>query len=100
MPVDPARFWAIAVPVHIEYWTSIGDDTGTTFRQGQKIELKLSEANPASGALKFELPEGKVQKWMGRRPGLISKLLSGKPTPIATWPVNVVDGNLILTADD
>lgn len=37
----------------------IGDDTGTTFRQGQKIELKLSEANPASGALKFELPEGK-----------------------------------------
>ena len=37
----------------------IGDDTGTTFRQGQKIELKLAEANPASGALKFELPEGK-----------------------------------------
>ncbi len=37
----------------------IGDDTGTTYRQGQKIELKLSEANPASGALKFELPEGK-----------------------------------------
>ncbi len=37
----------------------IGDDTGTAFRQGQKIDLKLSEANPASGALKFELPEGK-----------------------------------------
>ena len=37
----------------------IGDDSGTTFRQGQRIELKLSEANPASGALKFELPEGK-----------------------------------------
>jgi ribonuclease R len=37
----------------------IGDDTGTTFRQGQKIDLKLAEANPASGALKFELPEGK-----------------------------------------
>ena len=37
----------------------IGDATGTTYRQGQKIELKLSEANPASGALKFELPEGK-----------------------------------------
>ncbi len=37
----------------------IGDDTGTTFRQGQKIDLKLSEANPASGALKFELPEGR-----------------------------------------
>ncbi len=37
----------------------IGDETGTTFRQGQKLELKLAEANPASGALKFELPEGK-----------------------------------------
>ncbi|MCY7398892.1 MAG: RNB domain-containing ribonuclease, partial [Sphingomonas bacterium] len=37
----------------------IGDDTGTTFRQGQKLDLKLAEANPASGALKFELPEGK-----------------------------------------
>jgi ribonuclease R len=37
----------------------IGDDSGTTFRQGQKIDLKLAEANPASGALKFELPEGK-----------------------------------------
>ena len=37
----------------------IGDDTGETFRQGQKIELKLIEANPASGGLRFELPEGK-----------------------------------------
>ena len=37
----------------------VGDNSGTTFRQGQKIDLKLSEANPASGALKFELPEGK-----------------------------------------
>jgi len=48
----------------------IGDDTGTTFRQGQKIELKLSEANPASGALKFELPEGKyggAERGVGRK---------------------------------
>ena len=37
----------------------VGDDTGTVYRQGQKIDLKLAEANPASGALKFELPEGK-----------------------------------------
>ncbi|MEO7603188.1 MAG: VacB/RNase II family 3'-5' exoribonuclease, partial [Sphingomicrobium sp.] len=37
----------------------VGDDTGETFRQGQKIELKLTEANPASGELRFELPEGK-----------------------------------------
>ena len=37
----------------------IGVDSGETFRQGQKIELKLIEANPASGGLRFELPEGK-----------------------------------------
>ena len=39
----------------------VGDDSGETFRQGQKIELKLVEANPASGSLRFELPQGGVQ---------------------------------------
>ncbi len=48
----------------------------------------------------FELPSGTVQKWMGRRPGLISSLLSGKPTPITTWPIDVIDGHLILKIDD
>ena len=37
----------------------VGEETGETFRVGQHIELKLVEANPASGALRFELPEGK-----------------------------------------
>jgi ribonuclease R len=37
----------------------IGEDSGETFRVGQHLELKLVEANPASGALRFELPEGK-----------------------------------------
>ena len=37
----------------------IGEQTGETYAMGQKIELKLAEANPASGALRFELPEGK-----------------------------------------
>ncbi|MBA3666944.1 MAG: VacB/RNase II family 3'-5' exoribonuclease [Sphingomonas sp.] len=37
----------------------VGEQSGETFKQGQKIELKLVEANPASGALRFELPEGK-----------------------------------------
>jgi nitrite reductase/ring-hydroxylating ferredoxin subunit len=44
----------------------------------------------------FEMPEGSVRKWMGRRPGLISKLLSGKPSPVATKPVSIIDGNLFL----
>ncbi len=37
----------------------IGEESGETFRVGQHVELKLAEANPASGALRFELPEGK-----------------------------------------
>ena len=37
----------------------VGDDSGETYRVGQHLELKLVEANPASGSLRFELPEGK-----------------------------------------
>jgi ribonuclease R len=37
----------------------IGEESGETYRVGQHLELKLVEANPASGALRFELPEGK-----------------------------------------
>ena len=48
----------------------------------------------------FELPGGGVKKWMGRRPGLISSLLSGKPTPISTWPIDVVDGRLIIQSNN
>jgi ribonuclease R len=36
----------------------IGEESGETYRQGQLIDLKLAEANPASGALRFELAEG------------------------------------------
>ncbi|MEA1073204.1 VacB/RNase II family 3'-5' exoribonuclease [Sphingomonas sp. LY160] len=37
----------------------VGVDSGETFRVGQHIDLRLADANPASGALRFELPEGK-----------------------------------------
>ncbi len=36
----------------------IGEQTGETYRIGQHIDLRLAEANPISGALRFELPEG------------------------------------------
>ncbi len=36
----------------------VGEESGETYRVGQHLELKLVEANPASGALRFELPEG------------------------------------------
>ncbi|WP_343346027.1 ribonuclease R [Sphingomicrobium sp. XHP0239] len=36
----------------------IGDKSGDEFVGGQKLDLKLVEADPVSGALRFELPEG------------------------------------------
>lgn len=36
----------------------VGDETGTTFAIGQILKLRLAEANPLTGALKYELPEG------------------------------------------
>jgi ribonuclease R len=43
----------------------IGDESGETYRVGQRLQLRLVEANPVSGALRFELPEGSY----GRGPG-------------------------------
>ena len=36
----------------------VGDETGDTYRIGQRLTLRLAEANPVSGSLRFELPEG------------------------------------------
>lgn len=36
----------------------IGEESGETYRIGQRIELRLVEANPISASLRFELPEG------------------------------------------
>src|SRR5206468_8934649 len=38
--------------------TLVGDDTGETYRVGQRLTLRLAEANPVSGSLRFELVEG------------------------------------------
>ncbi|MGP1282572.1 MAG: ribonuclease R [Parasphingopyxis sp.] len=37
----------------------IGEDSGTRYALGDRLELRLVEANPVSGGLRFELPEGK-----------------------------------------
>jgi ribonuclease R len=45
----------------------IGTETGTTWRIGQKVEVKLAEARPAAGALRFELlSEGAPSGRLGR----------------------------------
>ena len=35
----------------------VGEDSGTTHRLGQKLRLRIAEANPVSGSLRFELPD-------------------------------------------
>ena len=36
----------------------VGEETGESYRIGQRLTLRLAEANPVSGSLRFELPEG------------------------------------------
>ncbi|MEO6359890.1 MAG: VacB/RNase II family 3'-5' exoribonuclease, partial [Sphingomicrobium sp.] len=36
----------------------VGEHSGDTYRIGQRLTLRLAEANPVSGSLRFELPEG------------------------------------------
>jgi len=39
----------------------VGEDSGTTYRQGQKLRLRIAEASPVSGSLRFELPDGQAR---------------------------------------
>ncbi len=41
--------------------TLIGEKSRVEYRPGMRIPLRLAEANPVSGALRFELPEGGSQ---------------------------------------
>jgi ribonuclease R len=52
--------------------TLVGEQTGETYALGQRLPLKLAEANPVSGALRYELPGGK-----GAAPG--TRMTDGKP---------------------
>jgi len=47
----------------------IGEETGTTYAAGQRLRLRLAEANPVSGALRFELlPEDRDDIPRPRKP--------------------------------
>jgi ribonuclease R len=50
--------------------TLVGEETGTTYAAGQRLRLRLAEANPVSGALRFELlPEDRDATPLARKPG-------------------------------
>ncbi len=46
----------------------VGADSGTTYAPGDRLQLRLAEANPLTGALKFELPdaESRIEPRGGR----------------------------------
>ena len=46
----------------------IGSDTGTRYETGQRLKMKLVEANPLTGALRFEVPGGDASKAREGRP--------------------------------
>ncbi len=37
----------------------VGEETGETYSSGMRLKLRLAEANPVSGALRFEMADGK-----------------------------------------
>jgi ribonuclease R len=42
--------------------TLTGDHSGTVYASGQKLPLRLAEANPVSGALRFQMVEGRGER--------------------------------------
>jgi ribonuclease R len=49
--------------------TLVGDDTGDQFTLGQRLKLRLAEANPVTGGLRFELPDAPPAPTSSRRQG-------------------------------
>lgn len=59
----------------------VGDQSGETFAAGQRLQLRLAEANPVSGALRFELPDGKGSAGSDRRKGPPQRVLKRRGRP-------------------
>ena len=51
---------------------------------------------PGHGSV-FDVSDGTCVKWIGRKPGLLARVLSSAPTPPAKHPVSVIDGLIVVT---
>ena len=58
----------------------IGEDSGETYRLGDRIELRLAEADPIAARLRFELPEGASHLAMRGRRRIVHR--RGRPANI------------------
>jgi len=67
--------------------TLVGENSGTTFASGQRLPLRLAEANPVTGGLRFEMVDGKAgrserpERDAGVRPARVIKR-RGRPANI------------------
>jgi ribonuclease R len=59
----------------------VGETSGDEYTIGQVLQLRLAEANPVSGALRFELPEGRYAAPPGKQPARVLKR-RGRPPNI------------------
>jgi len=59
----------------------VGEASGDEYAIGQVLQLRLAEANPVSGALRFELPEGRYAPPPGSKPARVLKR-RGRPPNI------------------
>jgi ribonuclease R len=63
--------------------TLIGEDSEMTFAPGQRLTLRLAEANPVSGGLRFELPDvSRAPSPRDERPGRHAQGRRGRPANI------------------
>jgi ribonuclease R len=60
----------------------VGDETGEAYRIGQRLTLRLAEANPVSGSLRFELPEGSYGEGGPRADRARAGVRRGRPANI------------------
>jgi ribonuclease R len=70
----------------------VGEDSGTRYAVGDFLELRLGEANPLTGALKFEVPDadgGKPIEPRGARPEPKKKGRSKHPQGQRGRPANI-----------
>jgi len=61
--------------------TLTGENSGEAYTLGQRLGLRLAEANPVSGALRFELPGGKGAAPSAAAPGRPPRVLKRRGRP-------------------
>ncbi len=60
--------------------TLTGEHSGISFRSGQRLELRLTEANPLTGSLAFALPDAPAGEGRGPPRGRTARTRPGAPS--------------------